>query len=357
MNKLQILHMATIASSRTLLKSRFRATFIGVICGDAYGALFESGQNKSLDAREIEEHIRSHRESKECILKFTDDTSMTKATCKSLLRNNGFDATQMAKTYSENYFENTERGYGLGVRRVFEQLVETNYNDPFGPASRQFDGKGSFGNGAAMRVSAVALFGTQMKLTSVQLNDLVDKVSRITHTNPSAILGAQLLASAITDVLNIDPDSLIEDDFLDHLLAVMEKSHKSEAQTYIEKLKIIKRTLDGLSVNGQDVSQSQIVELLGNDVSAQGSVPLAIYSFLRGISKFTDSYNIDNEFIRCMHWAISCGGDTDTIASMACGLSGAYLGLDKIPTDLFDKCEDYDEMISLADKVLALDQA
>lgn len=93
------------------------------------------------------------------------------------------------------------------------------------------------------------------------------------------------------------------------------------------------------------------MRLLGNDVSAQNSVPLAIYSFLRGISKFTDSYRLDNEFMRTLHWAISCGGDTDTIASMACGLSGAYLSVSKLPENLYKKCENWQEMKDLADQL------
>ena len=41
---------------------------------------------------------------------------------------------------------------------VFKLLSEADCLDTFGPAKRQFDGKGSYGNGGAMRISPAALF-------------------------------------------------------------------------------------------------------------------------------------------------------------------------------------------------------
>ena len=41
---------------------------------------------------------------------------------------------------------------------VFKLLSECDCLDTFGPAKRQFDGRGSYGNGGAMRISPAALF-------------------------------------------------------------------------------------------------------------------------------------------------------------------------------------------------------
>jgi hypothetical protein len=46
----------------------------------------------------------------------------------------------------------------MGVVDVFKKLKKANCEDPFGPASEQFNGSGSYGNGAAMRVHPLGLY-------------------------------------------------------------------------------------------------------------------------------------------------------------------------------------------------------
>lgn len=58
-----------------------------------------------------------------------------------------------------------------------------------------------------------------------------------------------------------------------------------------------------------------------------------------------------NPFLRTLFFAISVGGDTDTIASMAGSIAGAYYGADMIPDALQKRCELIDEVISLTDKL------
>ena len=62
------------------------------------------------------------------------------------------------------------RGYGGNVVTVFESLKQENCQNPYGPAERQFDGKGSYGNGGAMRISPGALFTIKRKPEEVDVN-------------------------------------------------------------------------------------------------------------------------------------------------------------------------------------------
>ena len=70
---------------------------------------------------------------------------------------------------------------------------------------------------------------------------------------------------------------------------------------------------------------------LGNDVSAVDSVPTALFCYLRGMNGHHDNghdHGTDggdhgisdhgNVFERVLVTALRMGGDTDTIASMAC---------------------------------------
>ena len=61
--------------------------------------------------------------------------------------------------FTEEFFANPQRGYGASVFVVFNKLKITNYSSVFAPAQEQFNGEGSYGNGAAMRISPVALLG------------------------------------------------------------------------------------------------------------------------------------------------------------------------------------------------------
>jgi poly(ADP-ribose) glycohydrolase ARH3 len=85
----------------------------------------------------------------------------------------------------------------------------------------------------------------------------------------------------------------------------------------------------------------KIVEELGNGVEAFNSVPAAIFSFLSN----------HMSFISTVTYAISLGGDTDTIASMAGAISGAYLGIDAIPSDWIEQVENRDYILRLANKL------
>lgn len=49
------------------------------------------------------------------------------------------------------------RGYGSGVIQVLKKLSSPQLSDVYQPARDQFNGRGSFGNGGAMRAAPFAL--------------------------------------------------------------------------------------------------------------------------------------------------------------------------------------------------------
>jgi len=58
-----------------------------------------------------------------------------------------------------------------------------------------------------------------------------------------------------------------------------------------------------------------------------------------------------NEFQRTVIYAVSLGGDTDTIASMAGAIAGAWYGIDCIPAEWIDACEATAVAKEFADKL------
>lgn len=68
------------------------------------------------------------------------------------------DMKHLARLFVNEFFKQPGRGYGQNVVEVFEKLKDTKYKDVFKPATEQFNGSGSYGNGGAMRIAPIPLF-------------------------------------------------------------------------------------------------------------------------------------------------------------------------------------------------------
>ena len=81
------------------------------------------------------------------------------------------------------------------------------------------------------------------------------------------------------------------------------------------------------------VSPQEVVSELGNGIAAVDSCVTAVYLALA----FRES-----SFDDLLEFAISLGGDVDTIAAMACAVWGAARGVDELPQarlGQLEKCE------------------
>ena len=130
------------------------------------------------------------------ILKYTDDTAMARQVALSLIDKKGLDITDMAKRFVDENTNEPWRGYGQSVGEVFRKLSKTNFASEetvFRPAAEQFDGSGSYGNGAAMRAHPVGLFGKNQ----TEVEEIATKQARLTHSNDEGVVGSILQATGI----------------------------------------------------------------------------------------------------------------------------------------------------------------
>ena len=291
------------------------------------------------------------------ILPYTDDTAMTKSVAESLYQMKTFDAKDMAKRFAVEYFKEPKRGYGNNVIDVFAALNRTHFERPFEPARQQFNGSGSYGNGAAMRTGPVPLFG--FFLSDEQLAELAINCAKITHSNRNGYNGAVLQSFAIREALNTKMSSTDHSfDAKLFLSSLIDKFKKIEAKDFdsdysLETNKAIETPFTDKLIKIQEIfsnesklkemTSERVVYTLGNDVSALKSVPTAIYSVLRGQNPI-EGCPSDNPFVRTLYFSISLGGDTDTIASMACSIAGALYGIELIPDIIQKCCEDNEVM-------------
>lgn len=281
--------------SDSILKDRFEGCLLGLAVGDALGGKFEG---QSADA------IRSRFSTAEQLIAYpqeeiwyTDDTQMAIGVSEALLERSEIVEESLCRSFVANYVPS--RGYGRGARAVLEAMEDG--RDYRQVAEQHFPG-GSFGNGAAMRVSPIGLL---FRDDPQRLWEQARLSARPTHLHPLGIEGAQLLALAAA--LCSRMERFDHADFFSELLAAC------ESEAYRAKLEAASR-----------VQAAEDLVELGNRIEALHSVPTAIASFALTPESFEET--ISN--------VIFLGGDTDTLAAMAGALSGCYVGASRLPTRL-----------------------
>lgn len=248
---------------------------LGAIIGDTVGSVYEFHNTKDYNFTMFN--------SRSC---YTDDSVMTMAVAHWLLKDPGFSYESLEESmvlFAESC-PCPMGGYGGGFRRwLFYPESKNAYGgDEAGPHYDSPRGRhpyNSFGNGSAMRVSAVGWFFDTLEKTL----EVAEKSAAITHNHPEGIKGAKATAAAI-------------------FLARTGKS-KAEIRSYIEE------------AFGYDLSRSWEYwhGVYDWDSSCQGTVPQAIIAFLSSES-FEDA----------VRRAVSLGGDSDTLACITGGVAEAF---------------------------------
>lgn len=284
--------MAIAGSS---LRDRFEGCLFGLAVGDALGGKFEAQAADAIGARfpSIELLIAYPREE----IWYTDDTQMAIGVGEALIERGEIVEEALCRAFVANYVPS--RGYGRGARAVLDAMEDG--RDYRRVAERHFPG-GSFGNGAAMRVGPVGLL---FRDDRERLWEQARLSALPTHLHPLGIEGAQLLALAVA--LCSGMERFDRAGFFAGLLAACESA---EYRTKLEE--------------AEQVQTPANLARLGNRIEALHSVPTAIASFALTPESF--------EATVCN--VIFLGGDTDTLAAMAGALSGAYLGVGRLPSRL-----------------------
>lgn len=236
---------------------------IGAIAGDIIGSSYEL---RGYRTKNPDFELFTNRST------YTDDTVMTIAIAKWLL-NTSIPLDEIITYFGKKY---EDVGYG----HSFKIWLKSKEHQPYG----------SWGNGSAMRVSAVAL-------KTYDLNDvlyLAKETAVVTHNHPEGIKGAQAVATAIF---------LAKNGFT-----------KLNIKEYIENK-------FGYNLN-RDIIDIRSTYYF--DSSCQGSVPEAIIAFLQS-SDFEDAIRL----------AVSLGGDADTQACIAGSIAAPFYA--KIPEVIIDK--------------------
>ncbi len=236
---------------------------LGAIIGDIVGSRFEWDNIKSKEFDFLNYKCE-----------FTDDSVMTLAVAKAIL-NSKEDYSNLGELCVK-YMQEVGRHYpNCGYGGYFSKWVMSDDPKPYN----------SFGNGAAMRVSAVGFVAKSLE----EAISLSKKVTEVTHNHPEGIKGAEATAVAI--------------------YMARTGSNILEIRDYIDK-----------HYYPMNFRLDDIRENYKFNETCQDTVPQAIEAFL-------ESKNFED----AIRNAISIGGDSDTLAAITGGIAEAYYG---IPTDI-----------------------
>lgn len=202
---------------------------------------------------------------------FTDDTVMTLAVAKALLAYDRVtDIDAFKKTLVECMHELGNAYIYAGYGGRFLSWIMRRLTEPYN----------SYGNGSAMRVAACVWYANSLE----EAMTLAEASAAVTHNHPEGIKGAVVTAGAA--------------------YLAREGASKAEIREFIEKYYTLDFTID------------EIRPTYRFSETCQQTVPQAMEAFLESES-----------FEDCVRTAISVGGDSDTLAAIACTVAEAYYGI------------------------------
>lgn len=236
--------------------------------------------------------------------KFTDDTVMTLAVARWLMNDPDRNASSLIRIMQSMGREYIDSGFAP----MFKRWILSDDPRP----------NNSYGNGAAMRVSPVAMVAESLP-EAINLARLTAEVS---HAHPEGIKGAEAMAQAVWMARHgrskEDIRFAMTNDF-GYDLTMPENEMVSLLAGCIK---------EPIIVNGEETGGFYFRETGKIDSSCQNTVPAAIRAFLAGDS-FEDT----------VRRAVAYGGDSDTIASMSGAIAAAFYG--GVPEKISVMCNVY----------------
>jgi len=291
-----------------------RKSLKGISIGDAFGESFFGETTK------IVKHLQE-RKIPETSWEFTDDTVMAIAVFEQLEKHGDIIQSELANTFSENHQLDVNRGYGATARRILREIDEGgNWKEI---SKSVFEGMGSMGNGASMRVSPIgAYYWDDLK----KVKELAIKSAEITHANIEGITGAIAVAigTAIATEIKIKGVDISSEEFI---YRILNKLPDTDTKSKIKK---------SLSVP-YSYNIETVKTILGNGskIMVQDTVPFSIWCAAHNLKNFREGI-----------WkAVSILGDRDTICAIVGGIIMMSTEDDAIPKEWIESVEDFETSV------------
>lgn len=183
-------------------------------------------------------------------------------------------------------------------------------------------GVSSAGNGPAMRSAPIGAFFPQ---DPSRLESFLQASTRLTHTDPRALIGARAIAHLSAWILAQDADTPPSEAELNAILCAC-GTEDSEWQANVAALQEALR---------QNLTVEEFAARSGLENGVTGyiyhTVPVAVYAWRRHFGDYRTT----------LHAILDCGGDTDTTGAIAGALAGTTVGARGIPDDWLSGVRDW----------------
>lgn len=220
---------------------------------------------------------------------WTDDTEMACNLVTELRDHGEVDSDRLAALFADRC--EPYRGYGAGAFTILRKIRQgTPWKEAAGSA---FNGQGSCGNGAAMRIAPLgAYFADDPKTVTAQ----AIRASEVTHQHPEGIAGGVAVAHAAAIAAKARLTGVAPRDLLGSVLDHLEDSFVRKG---IEKARKI-----------GDAEEAAYVLGNGSRVTAQDTVPFALWVAAHHLGDYRAAITA----------CVRAGGDVDTTGAIVGGI-------------------------------------
>ncbi|MET9393200.1 ADP-ribosylglycohydrolase family protein [Streptomyces sp. NPDC006624] len=272
----------TADSSPDVRLDRALAALRGLSVGDALGSQYFVPVNYPL--------LKS-REVPDGPWQWTDDTEMACSVVAVLAAHQRIDQDALARSFAEHH--DFDRGYGPAVNRLLRLVREG--GDWRALAAGLFNGQGSWGNGAAMRIAPL---GAWYADDPEQATHQAEISAYTTHQHREAVVGAMAVAAAAA-FAGAPGGAPGAEALLDGVIDLVPKSAVGAG---------LRRARDMLDYG--DAATVAAVLGCGRRTTAHDTVPFALWSAARSLGDYGKAF-----------WTTAqAGGDVDTTCAIVGGV-------------------------------------
>lgn len=289
-----------VLDERTARLAGMRLAVEGLSVADALG--------EQLFARsELREQLIAWRAVPSGPWRWSDDTLMALSLVEVLRGHGQVAQNALARSFAHRY--DPTRGYSAGTHALLGRLRAGEAWRAV--AAQMFDGEGSRGNGAAMRVAPV---GAYFAGDLARVRRAAEQQAAVSHAHAEGAAGAVAVAvmAALACVWRGRP---LPVDRGELLAAVLEWVPEGTVAAGIRQAQTL----------GRDLPVSRAAAVLGNgsEGTAANTVPFALWCA---------AWHLDN-YENAVWSALAGLGDMDTTAAIAGGIVALHTGLEQIPED------------------------
>ncbi len=325
----------------SLMHEKRKACLFGGAIGDAFGYEIEFSSITAIQNHYGETGLQ-HPVFHDGKLVVSDDTQMTLFTLEAVSACDAMTSTRdvierVRMAYLDWYHTQREHsGYfnytgSIGRNKVLQVMRAPgnccmNSMARGGPGTPETPINDNKGCGGVMRVAPIGLFPD--KWSAKQVFELAMRAAAITHTHPTGYLSAGSLAVMIFFLMQGK-----------ELQNAIEET-KSILQSYPNHSETMAKIDQAISFANSEMKPLTAIEALGQGWIAEEAIGMGLFSALRGCS-----------FPEVIQIAANHTGDSDSTASIAGQIYGAWKGANEIPKEWIDSLDVHDVMVQLLSKI------